>query len=81
MDLTHWALLGMTAALVLSLVLFSLFSSPRSRPYRWAMRFLWAAAALTASGALGGVGLNLFNLCAVAGLGLPGYCVLSALAK
>ena len=79
MDTTRWALLGMTAAVTGTLVVISLSSSPQSRLYRWTRRIFWAAALLLVSGEIGGVGLNLFNLAAVAGLGLPGYAAAMAL--
>ena len=79
MNTTRWALLGLTAAITGTLVVISLSSSPQSRLYRWTRRIFWAAALLIASGAVGGVGLNLFNLAVVAGLGLPGYMVAMAL--
>ena len=79
MDTTRWALLGMTAAVIGTLVVISLSSSPQSRLYRWTRRIFWAAALLLLSGEIGGVGLNLFNLAVVAGLGLPGYMAAMAL--
>ena len=79
MDTTRWALLGMTAAVTGTLVVISLSSSPQSCLYRWTRRVFWAAALLLVSGEIGGVGLNLFNLAAVAGLGLLGYVAAMAL--
>ena len=79
MDTTRWALLGMTAAVTGTLVVISLSSSPQNRLYRWTRRIFWAGALLLLSGEIGGVGLNLFNLAAVAGLGLPGYVAAMAL--
>ena len=73
MDEAHWMLLGLTAALVVALTVFSLSHEPKSRLYRWTQRVFWASALLTFSGAIGGMGLNLFNLAAVSLLGLPGY--------
>lgn len=79
MDTTRWALVGMTAAVTGTLVVISLSSSPQSRLYRWTRRIFWAAALLLVSGEIGGVGLNLFNLAVVAGLGMPGYMAAMAL--
>ena len=79
MDTTRWALLGITAAVTGTLVVISLSSSPQSRLFRWTRRIFWAGALLLVSGEIGGVGLNLFNLAAVAGLGMPGYMAAMAL--
>ena len=79
MDEAHWILLGMTAAIAAALTVFSLSHEPKSRLYRWTRRVFWAAAALLFSGAVGGVGLNLFNLTAVTLLGLPGYVAAAAI--
>ena len=79
MDTAHWTLLGCTGALAASLVIISLSAVPKSRAYRWTRRVFWSAALLILGGALGGAGLNLFNLAAVAGLGLPGYLAVNAL--
>ncbi|MBR5111507.1 MAG: hypothetical protein IK099_15110 [Clostridia bacterium] len=79
MDTAHWALLGCTAALSASLALFSLTAVSQSRSYKWVRRIFWSAAALILGGMLGGAGLNLFNLAAVAGLGLPGYLAVNVL--
>ena len=79
MDTTRWALLGLTAAITGTLVIISLSSSPQSRLYRWTRRVFWAAAGLLFSGAIGGVGVNLFNLAAVSLLGLPGYLAAMAI--
>lgn len=73
MDEAHWILLGMTAAIAAALTVFSLSHEPKSRLYRWTRRVFWAAVLLLFSGAVGGVGLNLFNLTALTLLGLPGY--------
>ena len=79
MDTAHWTLLGCTAALAALLTAVSLSVSPQGRAYRWTRRVFWSVLALLLSGALGGAGLNLFNLAAAAGLGLPGYLAVNAL--
>ena len=79
MDEAHWILLGCTAVIAAALTVFSLSAEPQSRLYRWTRRVFWAAAVLMASGAIGGVGLNLFNLAAVSLLGLPGYGAAAAI--
>ena len=73
MDEAHWMLLGLTAAIAAALTVFSLSHEPKSPLYRWTRRAFWALSLLLFSGAIGGVGLNLFNLAAVSLLGLPGY--------
>ena len=79
MNEAHWTLLGVTAAIAVALTAFSLSHEPKSRLYRWTRRVFWAAALLLFSGAVGGVGLNLFNLTAVTLLGLPGYAAAVAI--
>ena len=79
MDEAHWTLLGVTAAIAVALTAFSLSHEPKSRLYRWTRRVFWAAALLLFSGAVGGVGLNLFNLVSVTLLGLPGYAAAAAI--
>ncbi len=79
MDEAHWMLLGLTAAMAAALTIFSLSHEPKSRLYRWTRRIFWAMALLIFSGAIGGVGLNLFNLVSVALLGLPGYLAAMAI--
>ena len=79
MNEAHWTLLGMTAAIAAALTVFSLSHEPQSRLYRWTRRVFWAAALLLFSGAVGGVGLNLFNLVSVTLLGLPGYAAAAAI--
>ena len=79
MNEAHWTLLGCTAAIAAALTVFSLSHEPKSRLYRWTRRVFWAAALMLFSGAVGGVGLNLFNLTAVTLLGLPGYAAAAAI--
>ena len=79
MNEAHWTLLGCTAAIAAALTVFSLAHEPKSRLYRWTRRVFWAAALLLFSGAVGGVGLNLFNLVSVTLLGLPGYAAAAAI--
>ena len=79
MDEAHWMVLGLTAAIAAALIVFSLSYEPKSRLYRWTRRVFWAAALLLFSGAIGGVGVNLFNLTAVSLLGLPGYGAAAAI--
>ncbi|MBR3106168.1 MAG: hypothetical protein IKH30_03160 [Clostridia bacterium] len=79
MNEAHWMLLGLTAALTAALVIISLSARPQSRLYCWTRRVFWAAALLILSGEIGGVGLNVFTLAAVIGLGFPGYAAVSAL--
>ena len=79
MDEAHWMLLGLTAAIAAALIVFSLSYEPKSRLYRWTRRVFWAAALLLFSGAIGGAGVNLFNLMAVSLLGLPGYGAAAAI--
>ena len=79
MDAAHWILLGCTALIAAALTVFSLSAEPQSRLYRWTRRVFWAAAGLLFSGAIGGVGVNLFNLAAVSLLGLPGYLAAMAI--
>ena len=80
MKTEYWVMLALTAALFMILCGISLASEPRSGAYRWARRVFWTAALLLFSGALGGVGLNAFNLLASAVLGLPGYAGLTIVA-
>ena len=79
MDEAHWMVLGLTAAIAAALIVFSLSYEPKSRLYRWTRRAFWALSLLLFSGAIGGVGLNLFNLAAVSLLGLPGYGAAAAI--
>lgn len=79
MDTAHWTLLGCTAALSAALTVISVSAAPQSRVYRWTRRIFWSAIVLILSGVIGGAGLNLFNLAAVAGLGLPGLLAVNAL--
>ena len=79
MNEAHWTLLSVTAAIAAALTVFSLSHEPQSRLYRWTRRVFWAAALLLFSGAVGGVGLNLFNLVSVTLLGLPGYAAAAAI--
>ena len=81
MDTGHWIMTGLTAALLLILWIFSAFSAPKSRGYRWAQRVFWAFSLLWASGSLGGIGLNGVNLIASSVLGLPGYAALWVIAR
>ena len=79
MDEAHWMVLGLTAAMAAALTVFSLSHEPKSRLYRWTRRVFWAAALLLFSGAIGGAGVNLFNLTAVSLLGLSGYGAAAAI--
>ncbi len=79
MNEAHWTLLSVTAAIAAALTVFSLSHEPKTRLYRWTRRVFWAAALLLFSGAVGGVGLNLFNLVSVTLLGLPGYAAAAAI--
>ena len=79
MNEAHWTLLGVTAAIAAALTVFFFSYEPQSRLYRWTRRVFWAAALLLFSGAVGGVGLNLFNLVSVTLLGLPGYAAAAAI--
>ena len=81
MDTGHWIMMGLTAALLLTLWMIAAASSPKSRGYRWAQRIFWAFTLLWVSGSLGGVGLNGVNLFTTSVLGLPGYCALWTLSK
>lgn len=81
MDTAHWIMMGLTAALLLSLWMISVASSPKSRWYRWGQRTFWTFSLLWVSGSLGGIGLNGVNLVTSSILGLPGYAALWALAR
>ena len=81
MDTGHWIMMGLTAALLLTLWMIAAASSPKSRVYRWAQRIFWAFTLLWVSGSLGGVGLNGVNIFTTSVLGLPGYGALWVLAK
>lgn len=76
----HWIVMGLAACLLLTLLGVSLSSAPKTRWYRWTRRVFWSAALLLLSGALGGVGLNEWNLAIAAMLGLPGYAALTVIA-
>ena len=80
MKTEYWVMLALTGALFMVLWGISLASEPRSGAYCWARRVFWAAALLLLSGAVGGVGLNGFNLLVSAALGLPGYAGLAVIA-
>ena len=81
MDAAHWSMMGLTAALLGTLWLISVFYSPVSRGCRWGQRAFWTFSFLWASGSLGGIGLNGVNLVTSSILGLPGYAALWALAR
>lgn len=76
----QWIVMGLTACLLLTLLGISLSSEPHSGWYRWTRRVFWSAALLLLSGALGGVGLNQWNLATAVLLGLPGYAALTVIA-
>ena len=77
----HWALMGLTAALLGLLLWFSLTVRQGTRRYRVLQRIVWAALLLWIRGCLGGVGFSGVSMGTVTILGLPGYAVISLLRR
>lgn len=72
----HWFIMGLTAALTLATLMFSLFFDPKRRAYALIRRLFFSCSLLLASGAAGGIGLNAVTGTVTALLGMPGYAAL-----